>query len=126
MKILHPMRPPSAQTWQPGGAQINVATHRLLTCIRSFDEAGGWHEQGAQSCAHWLTWRVGLNSGAARDGIGSFESAKVPVSPPRTRLLIPVMKKANAIWRLRNSGGIRSYGSSVNRISIRLSALAMA
>jgi len=48
---------------------MNVATHRMLTCIRNFDAAEGWHRQGAQSCAHWLTWRVGLNPGAAREKV---------------------------------------------------------
>ena len=38
---------------------IDAATHRLLECIRHFDEAGGWYQQGAMSCAHWLAWRVG-------------------------------------------------------------------
>jgi len=32
-------------------AHIDAATHRLPACIRSFDETGGWHEQGAVSCA---------------------------------------------------------------------------
>jgi hypothetical protein len=50
-------------------AKLNVATHRLLTCIRRFDELDGWYEQGAQSCAHWLTWRVGLDRGAAREKV---------------------------------------------------------
>jgi hypothetical protein len=50
-------------------ARLNVATHRLLTCVRRFDELGGWHEQGAQSCAHWLTWRIGLDPGAAREKV---------------------------------------------------------
>lgn len=50
-------------------ARLNVATHRLLTCVRQFDEAGGWHRQGAQSCAHWLTWRIGLDPGAAREKV---------------------------------------------------------
>jgi hypothetical protein len=50
-------------------ARMNVATHRMLTCIREFDAAEGWHRQGAQSCAHWLTWRVGLNPGAAREKV---------------------------------------------------------
>jgi hypothetical protein len=49
--------------------RINVATHRLLTCVRQFDEAAGWFEQGAQSCAHWLTWRVGLDPGTAREKV---------------------------------------------------------
>ena len=48
---------------------MNVATHRMLTCIRDFDAAEGWHRQGAQSCAHWLTWRIGLNPGAAREKV---------------------------------------------------------
>jgi hypothetical protein len=33
---------------------LDAATHRLLECIRRFDDAYGWHEQGAMSCAHWL------------------------------------------------------------------------
>lgn len=40
-------------------AQVNVATHGLLTRIRQFDETEAWGEQGAKSCAHWLTWRIG-------------------------------------------------------------------
>jgi hypothetical protein len=50
-------------------AQIDAATHRLLTCIRQFDESGEWHEQGAQSCAHWLSWRIGLDLGTAREQV---------------------------------------------------------
>jgi len=50
-------------------AQIDAATHRLLTCIRTFDESGEWHTQGAQSCAHWLSWRIGLDLGTAREQV---------------------------------------------------------
>ena len=50
-------------------ARLNVATHRLLCCVRQFDDLAGWHEQGAQSCAHWLTWRLGLDPGAAREKV---------------------------------------------------------
>src|SRR5205085_8578563 len=39
------------------------------TCIRRFDEAEAWFEQGAQSCAHWLTWRIGLDPGTAREKV---------------------------------------------------------
>ncbi|HKE16302.1 MAG TPA: DUF222 domain-containing protein [Kofleriaceae bacterium] len=48
-------------------AHIDAATHRLLTLIRDFDRAGGWHRQGALSCAHWLSWRIGLGLGPARE-----------------------------------------------------------
>jgi len=41
-------------------AHLDAATHRLLTLIRRFDEAGGWADQGALTCAHWLSWRIGL------------------------------------------------------------------
>src|SRR3954469_8382781 len=47
--------------------RINDATHRLLTCVRRFDEAEGWFEQGAQSCAHWLSWRERIAPGTARE-----------------------------------------------------------
>jgi hypothetical protein len=49
--------------------RISVANHRLLSCIRQFDELEEWHQQGAQSCAHWLAWRVGLDTGAAREKV---------------------------------------------------------
>ena len=50
-------------------AHLDAATHRLLECIRRFDEANGWHEQGAISCAHWLAWRVGWDPGTAREKV---------------------------------------------------------
>jgi len=50
-------------------AHLDAATHRLLECIRDFDEAGGWHEQGAISCAHWLAWRVGWDLATAREKV---------------------------------------------------------
>jgi hypothetical protein len=50
-------------------AHLDAATHRLLTCIRQFDEAGGWYAEGADSCAHWLAWRIGLDSATAREKV---------------------------------------------------------
>ena len=50
-------------------AHIDAATHRLLECIRHFDEAGGWYQQGATSCAHWLAWRVGWDPATAREKV---------------------------------------------------------
>ena len=50
-------------------AHLDAATHRLLTCIRQFDEANGWHQQGAISCAHWLAWRTGLDTATAREKV---------------------------------------------------------
>jgi hypothetical protein len=50
-------------------AHLDAAAHRLLTCIRQFDEQCGWGEQGAVSCAHWLSWRVGLDAATAREKV---------------------------------------------------------
>jgi len=50
-------------------AHLDAATHRLLTLIRRFDASGAWCDQGALSCAHWLSWRVGLDLVAARERV---------------------------------------------------------
>src|SRR5918911_1665613 len=48
---------------------IDAALHRLLTCIRRFDESEEWGRQGAISCAHWLSWRIHLDLGTAREKV---------------------------------------------------------
>jgi len=48
-------------------AHIDAALHRLLSDLRTFDRGGGWHAQGARSCAHWLSWRLGWGLGTARE-----------------------------------------------------------
>ena len=48
---------------------LDAATHRLLECIRQFDATGGWETQGAVSCAHWLSWRIGLDPATAREKV---------------------------------------------------------
>jgi hypothetical protein len=49
-------------------AHLDAATARLLDLIREFDAHGGWGN-GFRSCAHWLSWRVGLDPGAAREKV---------------------------------------------------------
>jgi hypothetical protein len=49
-------------------AHLDAATARLLDLIREFDARGGWNS-GFRSCAHWLSWRVGLDLGAARERV---------------------------------------------------------
>jgi len=50
-------------------ACIDAATHRLLTLIAEFDRRSGWNDGGCRSCAHWLSWRIGLDLGAAREKV---------------------------------------------------------
>ena len=47
---------------------LDAATAHLLDLIREFDARGGWGN-GFSSCAAWLTWRVGLDPGAARERV---------------------------------------------------------
>ena len=49
-------------------AHLDAATARLLNLIREFDARGGWNT-GFRSCAAWLSWRVGLDLGAARQRV---------------------------------------------------------
>jgi hypothetical protein len=49
-------------------AHLEAATARLLDLLREFDARGGWNT-GFRSCADWLSWRVGLDLGAARERV---------------------------------------------------------
>src|SRR5437773_2289243 len=49
-------------------AHLDAASARLLDLIREFDARGGWGN-GFSSCAAWLTWRIGLDRGAARERV---------------------------------------------------------
>src|SRR5262245_38163870 len=49
-------------------AHLEAATARLLDLIREFDARGGWNN-GFRSCAAWLSYRIGLDPGAARERV---------------------------------------------------------
>jgi hypothetical protein len=49
-------------------AHLDAASARLLDLIREFDARAGWNN-GFRSCAAWLSWRVGLDLGAARERV---------------------------------------------------------
>src|SRR5438477_6733111 len=49
-------------------AHLDAATAQLLDLIREFDARDGWNT-GFRSCAAWLSWRVGLDPGAARERV---------------------------------------------------------
>src|SRR5438045_167020 len=49
-------------------AHLDAATAHLLDLIREFDARAGWNT-GFRSCAEWLSWRVGLDRGAARERV---------------------------------------------------------
>jgi hypothetical protein len=47
--------------------QIAAATSRFLGLLADFDARDGWAGWGVRSCAHWLSWRCGLDLRTGRD-----------------------------------------------------------
>ncbi len=82
-------------------AHLDAATHRLLECIRQFDEANGWHDQGAISCAHWLAWRVGLDAATAREKVRVARAlGRLPAIDEALRLARLSYAKVRALTRV--------------------------
>jgi hypothetical protein len=50
-------------------AHIHAGTHRFLVLIARFDALQGWVPGGHRSCAHWLSFRTGLDLGTAREHV---------------------------------------------------------
>jgi hypothetical protein len=50
-------------------AHIHAATYRMLELIRELDEQYPWADSGWRSTAHYLSWRIGLDPGAAREKV---------------------------------------------------------
>jgi len=48
---------------------LNAGTHRFLVLIAEFDRRKGWSDGATQSCAHWLSWKCGIDAGAAREKV---------------------------------------------------------
>ena len=46
---------------------LHALTYRLLCLLGELERRGVWAEQGFVSCAAWLSWRVGIAPGAARE-----------------------------------------------------------
>src|SRR3954454_13866283 len=53
-------------TW---AGRIAAGEARLMAYLGEFDERKGWAGVGILSCAHWLSWRLGLGLKAASEGL---------------------------------------------------------
>jgi hypothetical protein len=85
-------------------AHIDAATHRLLALIREFDRARGWDHQGALSCAHWLSWRIGLDLGPARERVRvAHRLAELPLIDEALRRGELSYSKVRAMTRVASS-----------------------
>ena len=50
-------------------AYIEAATYRLLYLVRQYDEREAWATGGFRTCAHLLSFRTGIDLGAARERV---------------------------------------------------------
>jgi Domain of unknown function (DUF222)/HNH endonuclease len=72
--VIAPVVDPTAELERLGdqiaelSAHLDAATARLLDLIREFEARGGWGN-GFRSCEAWLSWRIGLEPGAAREHV---------------------------------------------------------
>lgn len=53
-------------TW---AGRVAAGEAHLLALIGEFDRREAWTGPGLLSCAHWLTWRIGIGLGAARERV---------------------------------------------------------
>lgn len=49
--------------------RVAAGEAHLLELIGEFDEREAWGAVGVLSCAHWLTWKLGMGEGAARERV---------------------------------------------------------
>jgi len=86
-------------------AHIDAATWRLLQALREFDKQEAWGP-GFLSCAHWLSWRTGMDLVTARekvrvaralDGLPKISEAfrQGKVSNSKVRAMVRIATKKN-------------------------------
>ena len=90
-------------------ATITAATYRLLYLLGEIDRRGGWSDpldsRGFRSAAHWLSWRVGMDLGTARQHVrvarrlpelprisAAFEAGEVSYSKVRAMTRIATLE----------------------------------
>ena len=86
--------------------------------LRQFDAQNGWNT-GFLSCAHWLSWRTGIDMGAAREKVrvakaltalprlsGALQRGEISYAKVRalTRVATPEQRRAAARSRLHGHG----------------------
>jgi hypothetical protein len=62
-------------------AHLHAGEHRFLTLVGEFDRLKGWELAGHRTCAHWLSFRTGIDVGACRERV---RAARALAGLPRT------------------------------------------
>ena len=98
-------------------AHLDAGTYQLLELIGEFDEKGGWHGIGINSCAHWLNWKCGISLGPAREKVrvaralpglpkisSAFRAGKVSYSKVRAMTRVATEKNEEALLQVALGG----------------------
>jgi len=98
-------------------AHLDAGTFQLLKLIGEFDEKGGWHGIGINSCAHWLNWKCGISLGPAREKVRvaralpglpkiskAFRAGKVSYSKVRAMTRVATEKNEEALLQVALGG----------------------
>lgn len=103
-------------------AHVAAATHRMLTALRTFDEMTGWAEQGASSCVHWLSWRIGMSPGIAREKLRVARAlGRLPQIDEALRSAQISYSKARALTRVatpENEGALLGAAASATAMEL--------
>jgi len=72
--------------------RVAAGEARLLTLIGEFDRCEAWSGPGLLSCAHWLSWRLGMGLTAAH------ERVRVARAPQGLPLLVEAFGAGQLSW----------------------------
>src|SRR4051795_4759832 len=61
--------PELARAITSGAVRLAAATAEWLRLVGEFDERGGWHGVGINSCGHWLAWQCGMSPVTGREHV---------------------------------------------------------
>src|SRR4051812_19076239 len=61
--------PDLARAITSGAVRVAAATAEWLRLVAEFDERGGWHGVGINSCGHWLAWQCGMSPVTGREHV---------------------------------------------------------
>jgi hypothetical protein len=86
-------------------AHIEAATHRQLELIAELETRGIWTDHGATSYAAWLSWRIGLAPGVAREKIRVARALRqLPAIDEQFRAAKISYSKVRALTRVAHAG----------------------
>ena len=91
-------------------AHIDAAEHRLLVLVAEYDRRRGWELGGHRSCAHWLSFRIGIDLGSAREKVRAARALadlpQIGASMSRGELSFSAVRALTRVATAENEGDL--------------------